>query len=246
MRLLAALAWLFLQATPSPPGEQAQGQKLFRAHCASCHGFDGSGGRGPSLATSKLRNVTDDKSLMTVISQGIEGTEMPATWMLSEAEVSRIAKYVRSLAGPPPAPLAGDPARGRALYEGKGACGACHVVAGRGESIGPELTEVGLRRNAAFLRESLLKPEAALPDGFLMVSVVAKDGREVTGVRVNEDSFTIQVKDMSHRYHSFRKAELQELDRMKGSSPMISYATTFKPAEIDDLVAYMASLRGAK
>jgi putative heme-binding domain-containing protein len=252
MRLLALLALALQAATqaasPAPPPtaeDLAHGKKLFRVHCASCHGFEGGGGRGPSLASATFRKVTDDKSLLGVILQGIEDSDMPAAWMLSEAEARRITAYVRSLAGAPATPVAGDVARGRALYEGKGACGVCHVVAGRGEALGPELTEVGLRRSADFLSESLLKPAASLPEGFLMVSVVARDGKEVTGVRVNEDSFTIQIKDLSYGYHSFRKSDLKELDRMKGSTPMISYATTFKPAEIEDLVAYMASLRGA-
>ena len=133
---------------------------------------------------------------------------------------------------------------------------ACHIVRGIGGSQGPELTDVGDRRGSAFLRESLVEPGATLPErpvpyepnvyaGYLVVRTVARGGTEVVGARVNEDSFTIQIRDVAGRLHSLRKADLQLLDKKQGSSLMPTYKATLAPAEIDDLVAYLMTLRVA-
>ena len=45
------------------------------------------------------------------------------------------------------------------------------------------------------------------------------------GIRVNEDSFTIQIVEPSGRFSSFRKDSLAKLDRRTGESPMPSYKT---------------------
>jgi len=257
MGALLVYVALLAQAPAGPPAagsespvarltaeDLADGQQLFRARCALCHGYDGTGGRGSSLAQLKLRRVGDDASLFDAIRNGIPGTEMPSVWALSDAETWRIVGYVRSLARSPSPPPKGDAERGRALYEGKGGCPACHVVAGKGEASGPELSDIGLRRGPTHLREALEHPAAARPDGFLIVRVRARDGSEVVGTRLNEDTFTIQLRDLEGRFHSFRKAELAELEKQRDVSPMPAYTGVLTPAELDDLVAYMAALRG--
>ena len=76
--------------------------------------------------------------------------------------------------------------------------------------------------------------------------VTTLDGRQITGARINEDPFSIQVRDASGRVYSFWKEELRELHRDWGKSPMSSYKDKLTPAEIDDLVSYLSSLRGAR
>jgi putative heme-binding domain-containing protein len=119
-------------------------------------------------------------------------------------------------------------------------------VRGQGGSLGPDLSEVGARRSPAYLREALTDPGASAPEGFLVISVTTRDGRRVRGTRINEDSFTIQLRDANNRFHSFRKRELAEVNKEFGASTMPSYQTTLTASEIDDLVAYLASLRGEK
>jgi cytochrome c oxidase cbb3-type subunit 3 len=241
-------------ASPSAD-ELARGKRLFESQCARCHGISGTGGFGPNLVRPKLRRAPDDEALVRVIQDGIANTAMPGDWSLSEVEVPLVAAYARSLGRRPVETLPGDPGRGKALYEGKGGCAACHIVRGVGSGIGPELTEIGALRGAAYLREALLDPGKALPDrpvpyepnaysGYLLVRAVESDGREVLGYRLNEDSFTIQLQDASNRLHSLRKAHLRTLDKQFGRSPMPGYRGVFKPGEADDLVAYLAGLRG--
>jgi cytochrome c oxidase cbb3-type subunit III len=236
------LAFLLLGTAWAQTPDLAMGQKIFESQCALCHGQTGTGGRGPSLNRPTLDKAPDDDALRKVISDGLE-PEMPGAWQLTPREVASTAAYVRSLGTLPPEKLPGDPQRGATLFDDKG-CAGCHIVAGKGEGIGPELTGIGARRNGAYLRQTLLKPADSLPQDFLYVAAVTASGGTVRGIRVNEDSFTIQLKDMRGQFHSFRKSELKELRRLKGETPMSSYASSLTAAELDDLVAYLASLRG--
>ncbi len=248
MLLLAALS--LGQASPQETDpiakltreDPARGKRLFEAHCALCHGQTGTGGAGPSLARPALRRAATNQDLFSVIQDGIRGSEMEGAWQLTDREVWQVAGYVRSLGRTPVERLPGDPARGEKIYEAQG-CSACHIVRGRGHGLGPELTDVGARRSSAYLRESLLEPAKSAPEGFLMVRAVMRDGREVPGIRVSEDSFTIQLRDASGNLHSFRKSRLAKLEKLPGQTPMPAYGT-LSGSELDDLVAYLAGLRG--
>jgi putative heme-binding domain-containing protein len=224
-------------------GELERGRQMFVGHCAVCHGIEGTGGRGPSLNHPSLPRAADDKALVKVIQNGIEGSEMPEAWQLSEREVWQVAGYVRSLGRRAVVKLPGDAEKGKKLYDSKGGCAACHIVRGTGGALGPELTDIGARRSAAYLREALIDPATSTPEGFLVVRVTTRDGKKLWGVRVNEDSFTIQLRDSSGRFHSFRKLDLTQLTKDFKAELMPSYRD-FNPAEMDDLVAYLASLRG--
>jgi hypothetical protein len=83
-----------------------------------------------------------------------------------------------------------------------------------------------------------------MPDNFLQVRVVTQDGSWITGIRVNEDTFTIQIRDYADRVYSFRKEELRELDKDWGKSPMPSYRGVLSDSEIRDVIAYLISLQG--
>jgi cytochrome c oxidase cbb3-type subunit 3 len=234
--LAGAVAW-----GQTTPDDLVQGQRLFGSQCAYCHGPRGDGGRGANLAVPRLRHASDDAALVQVISRGIPGTGMPAS-ALSARQTRQVAAFVRTLGRVETQALSGDAARGRLVYEGKGACGRCHTMAGRGGGLGPDLSDAGARSSPQYLREALLDPEKEVPSGFLQVRVVTADGRRITGVRVNEDTFSLQLRDLSDQVQSFWKRELTEIHKDQGKSPMPAYRTVLEPAEVEDLVAYLASL----
>ncbi|MBM3724456.1 MAG: c-type cytochrome [Acidobacteria bacterium] len=233
--LLLLAAW-----TAQPADADANlGRRLFDAQCALCHGIGGAGGRGPVLARAQLKHAPTEEALKTVIEQGLPGTEMPGSWQLSPRETGLVAAYVRGLGKLKEEVVPGDPVRGAKVYAGQG-CAGCHAVAGEGSGYGPELTSIGARRSAAYLHEALVRPGAAVPEDFLVVEAVGR--ATVRGIRVNEDSFTIQLKD-PQGFHSFRKSELRSLRKLAGETPMPAYGK-LAPAELTDLVAYLVSLKG--
>jgi putative heme-binding domain-containing protein len=224
----------------------AAGQKIFDAQCAWCHGAAGTGGTGPGLQRSTLRNAASDTALAQLVRVGIPGTEMPSFAIaLTDRMAWQTAAYVKSLGRTRARALPGDAARGAALYESSG-CAACHIVTGAGGALGPELTRIGNLRGPSYLRDALVKPAATHPPGYLVVRAVRADGSEVRGTRVNEDVFFILIRDAAGTVHSLEKATLAKLERQLEASLMPSYATRMSEAQLDDMVAYLAGLRGAK
>ncbi len=73
-----------------------------------------------------------------------------------------------------------------------------------------------------------------------------RDGREVRGARINEDTFTIQLRDSNGQFQSFRKAEVKQIEKDFGKSLMPSYKDRLTASEVADLVAYLSSLGGAR
>jgi putative heme-binding domain-containing protein len=238
-----------VKVAPAPAPAEARGKQLFEGQCSRCHGMQGGGGAGANLRRPKLPRAPDDETLFDLIRSGIPESGMPYTWAMNDNEVRDVIAYVRSLGRVAPEPLPGDPAKGKLVYH-KADCGTCHIIAGKGGSLGPELTEVGARRGIPFLRGALLHPGKDRPadaEGYathLPVLAIKKDGRLLTGLRVNEDTFTIQLRDNNNRLHSLQKSDLEALHQLDVSM-MPGYEKTLSPSEIDQLVSYLASLRGA-
>jgi putative heme-binding domain-containing protein len=222
--------------------EQDRGRRLYLGHCAHCHGLEGEGGRGTSLTTGYYRFGSTERDLFLTIRGGLPGGEMPAT-RLPDAEIREITRYIIGLgrAGALET-LRGDPRSGQTLYGGKGNCAACHTLARRGGSLGPPLDGIGLRRSLRFLRESLVNPGAHVPDDYRPVTVVTRTGEEISGLQLNEDDYSLQLRDLQENLRSFRKRDLKQWSQPERSL-MPAYEGVFSELEIDDLVAYLASLR---
>jgi len=224
----------------------ADGQKIFDSQCAWCHGTAGTGGTGPNLQRTTLRNAATDAALAQLVRTGIPGTEMPSFAIaLTERMAWQTAAYVKSLGRTKAKPLPGDPARGSALY-GSNGCASCHVLSGSGGALGPELTRIGTMRGPTYLRDALVKLAATHPPGYLVVKATLNDGGVVRGVRVNEDVFYVLIRDAGGSVHSLEKAKLTKLDRELEASLMPSYASRLSDAQLDDMVAYLSALRGDK
>jgi cytochrome c oxidase cbb3-type subunit 3 len=217
-----------------------KGKVLFERNCAVCHGIDGTGGRGPSLARPRLAHAPDDAALRAVIQNGIP-PEMPdAGRFLLDDEVDELATYVRSLGKVTGLVSPGDVSRGKDVFTRSG-CPSCHIVSGAGAGIGPELTDVGERRSPAYVRQAILRPAERLPADFLFLLAKPLSGDSVRGIRLNEDTFTVQIKDVAGKFYSLRKADLKELRQLKGETPMPAFEGNLTTAEIEDLVAFLLS-----
>lgn len=221
-----------------------QGKKLYGGRCAGCHGPTGDGGKGANLATPELPRATTDRSLYQVIRYGIADTEMPAT-LLAPREVWQIAAFVRTLGRLQREAVTGDGKRGEQLVRGKGGCLQCHAIGTEGGRMGPALTDIGTRRGPGHLRNKLLNAGSDIPDTFRLVELQTKDGRRLTGIRLNEDTYSIQVRDYSDKFHSFWKQDLASL-KTERRTPMPSYQQKLDANELNDVVAYLSGLRGAQ
>jgi cytochrome c oxidase cbb3-type subunit 3 len=246
--LLMPIASLTLLAQASParsPGEalaeRDAGEQAFAVQCAYCHGPTAEGAIGPALTSPQLRWAPDETTLAQVIRNGIPGTGMPAS-AVSESQARQISAYVWSLGHRNRSAAHGDVRRGQEIFEGKGRCVQCHTVAGRGGALGPELGNIGARRDVDELRNSLVDPDAVVVVGFVKTRVTTADGTTLTGVRLNEDSFSIQIRDTSNKFHSFWKSELRQIEKELDRSLMPSSRDTLSADEREDVVSYLISL----
>jgi putative heme-binding domain-containing protein len=246
--LLAQTQAQDLPATDRNPYTSAadleQGKKLFGGRCAGCHGPRGNGGKGANLAVPSLPRAQTEIALYRTIRYGLPETEMPGANMTAR-EIWQIAAYVRTLGAELSEHPDGDAARGREIFSGKGRCLQCHAVGAEGGAIGPSLSEIGRRRSPGFLRAKLLDSAANVPDDFRVVEIVMRDGANLSGIRLSEDTWSIQFRDLSGALHSSWKEDLKGLQVLR-KTPMPSYAAVLQTQELGDLVAYLSALRGGQ
>jgi putative heme-binding domain-containing protein len=217
----------------------AEGKKLYASRCAGCHGPAGDGGKGANLAMPALSHGSSDLALYRVIRYGLQETEMPGHNM-TQREIWQLVAHVRTLGRAGESVPSGDARKGAALVRGKGGCLQCHVVAGEGGLLGPSLTEIGRRRSPAYLRTKLINPGQELSSNFSLVKLTTRNGQKVTGVRLNEDTWSIQLRDMNMGLRSFWKHDLTEL-ALEERTMMPSYASQLTGQELNDIVAFLAS-----
>jgi len=250
-----ALVLLVLAAASAAPQEHSytqadieNGARLYQSSCAGCHGSDGDMVPGIELHRGQFRRATNDTEIMRIIQSGIPGTTMPPS-SFSDAQAGAIVAYLRTAApasGPGRGGVSvarGDAAKGKSLYDGKGQCGSCHRVNGEGRRLAPDLSDVGTVRPASELRQKLVDPDALVRPGNRFVDAVTKSGAKISGRLLNHDTFTVQLLDSNERLVSLSKSDLKEFTFVK-SSPMPSYRDKLSAGELDDVVAYLVSLKG--
>jgi putative heme-binding domain-containing protein len=235
-------------ATPThdaqyPEVDIVYGASLYAARCVTCHGVQGDAIGGVNLRSGKFRNASTDTELARFIRAGSPAAGMPP-FALDNAEMAGITAYLRNMNTFDTASVkGGDAARGRALFEGKGGCVACHRVGRLGSRVAPNLSDIGSQRSPGSLQRSLLDPSSQMMPINRPVRLVKKDGAVVSGRRLNEDTYSIQVIDDKERLHSILKADLKEFAISK-TSPMPSYKDTLSSTEIADVLGYLQSLKG--
>src|SRR5438046_9417191 len=142
---------------------------------------------------------------------------------LSELESRSTIAYLRFMAATAYSTSApGDPVRGKAIFESKGACLNCHRVKDKGSRLGPDLTEIGAVRRMIELERSLLEPNAEILLQNRLIRLVTGDGVTITGRLLNQDTFTVQLIDSKEHLHSLHKSSLK-YDAFPDESPIPTY-----------------------
>lgn len=239
---------------PAPRDTAAleEGQALFRGLCSGCHGGAGRGGKGPDLTDNRwIHGSGSDDDIAAVIRNGVPKTTMKKLGeSLKEDQIRKVIAYLRTLARPPGESawkpyIAGDPARGRALFfdaASKAQCAKCHSVGGEGGRIGPALDRIASRRAPEYLMESLLQPSKDIAPEFEAVAVATRDGRVISGIRMNETNFSIQLHEENGRFHSFLKRDLDDVKVLKKSLMPENFAEVLTVKDLHDVFAFLMSL----
>src|SRR3954462_6358198 len=124
--------------------------------------------------------------------------------------------------------------------------GTCHLLRGEGGNSGPDLSMIGSQRSAPFIRESVVDPDKEVVPDYRMATIVVNDGNTFSGFVMNEDTYAVQLLDLSKGLHSVPKQGLKTY-MVDSHSSMPSYKDQLSSEQLDDLVSYLCSLkRGRK
>jgi len=236
------------------------GASQFRINCAFCHGLGAhGGGRGPDLTSAHKRHGNSDAELFQTINLGIPGTAMPPNGTtgqgvgMTDEEIWEVITYLRSVevktSGPPP----GNAAHGKELFFGDANCSGCHMVEGKGGRFGPDLTGVGGARAPEYIADSVRNPSRRLakglfeatkefPQEYESVTVTTADGKEIKGVALNEDHFSVQLMDASEHIYMFEKDKLRSFEKNRMSLMPVYDTSLLSDKDLQDIVAFLAGL----
>jgi putative heme-binding domain-containing protein len=219
------------------------GGRIYAEQCDRCHGASGIGVSGVDLRSGKFRNAATDMQLRNLITRGIPTAGMPS-FPLNAAELTGVVAYLRNMNTVDRGSLKpGDAARGKLLFEGRGACLSCHRVLDKGSRSAPDLSDIGAIRSAGALERALTDPDNQMMPINRPVHIVTKAGQSIAGRRLNEDTYTVQITDEQGRLMSVEKKDLREF-KIETKSPMPSYKGELTANELADLIAYLLSLKG--
>ena len=253
-RGLSIGAWLLLSVSVLPfaraqvrnPFETDEvairtGAGLFAARCAICHGPDAKGQLGPDLTQRWARGETDESAFL-IVRNGVPGSSMPPN-AAPDNEIWAIVAHLRSISVMPPLESSGDAGRGRATFANE--CAGCHQVRGEGGALGPDLTRIGAARSRAALITALREPSATVALGFRGVKVVTRGGAQIEGAVKGEDAFSLQIATVDGELRAYAKRELAQIERSNESLMPVFATDRLSDAALEDLLAYVGTLRGA-
>ena len=239
------------------------GEYEFRINCALCHGLGAhGGGRGPDLTRAQKKHAHSDAEMFQVISNGIPGTVMPANGTngqgvgMTDEEIWQIITYIRSVEVKAPAHPMGNATHGKELFYGDANCSLCHMIEGKGGRVGPDLTAAGGSRTRAAIIDSVRNPSRRLawgltestkefPQEYETITVVTADGKQIKGVALNEDNFSVQMIDWSEQIYLLEKDKLRSFQKSRESFMPQYGPDVLSDKDLEDIVAYLTSV-GAK
>ncbi len=147
-----------------------------------------------------------------------------------------IERYAFALRG-------GSAERGREVFFGNAAvaCLRCHKVHAIGGDVGPDLTDIGAKRDRLSILRAIVDPDAEIAEGYESVVLLLDDGRIVTGVLRREDADEIELATAEGSIIKVEKRRIEA--RRRGPSAMPSdLVDRLSPRELRDLIEFLATL----
>ena len=236
------------EKSKQPSHALASGKRIFESSCAPCHGLNGRGAeRAPDIATRSEIVKLSNPATLKLLRDGIPAKGMPSFVELGSARLSDLLHYLRVLQGKGQAPAStANGERGGELFAGKGGCSQCHMIHGKGGFLGPDLSDYGTNHSAADIRSTIVNADKRPAVRKGLAKATTKDGRQISGLVRNEDNFSVQLQALDGTFHLLEKSGLSELTF--DSSPVMpsDYDSRFRQSDLDQLVAYLLSVKDAK
>lgn len=124
----------------------------------------------------------------------------------------------------------------------KARCNQCHVVAGHGINLGPDLTDVAKRFQGRKLLQQILEPSTDINRKYQNHQFVLKSGRVVAGVIVDESPQEFKVVTNLLNPNAFvrvKRSQIEEQIPSSVSAMPAGLANVLTQAEILDLIGFL-------
>jgi putative heme-binding domain-containing protein len=114
-----------------------------------------------------------------------------------------------------------------------------------GSVLGPNLSAVGAQDSPEDLKQELLNPSATVEPKNRLYEIVTNDGKTVKGKLLNQGPNSLQMLASDGRLVAFQRSQIRE-SHVVDPPQMPSYQGKLTSSQIDDLIAYLASLRAPR
>jgi len=223
----------------------AEGAKIFGSTCGFCHGENARGASGPDLLRSPV--VLDDNQgelIGQTVHEGRPAKGMPAFPSLTGEQVRDIAEYLHlqvELAAnrgtyKALSVVTGNAKAGEAYFNGEGKCNTCHSVTG-------DLAHIGSKMAPPDLQERFLYPGPSQHPSDTRVTVILKDGTQISGTLQHLDDFYVSLDDAAGNYRSVAREKgvtVNVEDKLLFHRQMLDKYTN---QQMHDLTAYLVTLK---
>ena len=135
--------------------------------------------------------------------------------------------------------MTGDVRAGNRIYR-QAQCGSCHMIAGHGGFLGPDLTDIAASRTLKQLRQAILEPGDRPVDGFAGVTVTLTNGQQIIGIAKNDSDYSIDVLDAGGSLHLLETSQIQKTQFATKSLMPDKYAHSLSGQELQDLIAFLS------
>ncbi len=180
------------------------------------------------------------KGLMIVADSRTEAArllaaEKPATvrkWKMSDLEELVIPKATEKVV-----------MRGMSAFM-KANCNQCHVLAGHGVNLGPDLTKITERYKHSRLLQQLIEPSSEINEKYQTFKFLLEDGRLVSGVIASEDEKFVSVMTnllTPKQLTRLNKKEIEQRAKSKVSAMPAGLLDVLTQEEIGDLMSFLQS-----
>ncbi len=145
--------------------------------------------------------------------------------------------------------IRGDAGRGRRLVEdaNRTKCLTCHAVNGRGATIGPDLAGVtGGRVSNAEIVDSILEPSAKIHPDYGSTVIALKSGRVLQGILRPINEANVEIVASATETVRVARADIEEQSPSRVSLMPAGLNETLSPAEMADMLAYLATLEPSR
>ena len=136
-----------------------------------------------------------------------------------------------------------DKKHGEQVFFGKGACMACHRVQGKGQNLGPDLSDLGLRAKPEYIVRAILEPSADIIEGYQQAHFKLKDGSEVFGMVQGETAKSVKVYLADGSPRDIPTGNIQKRTILEISGMPPSYAFSLSTQEVADISAWLIDQR---